>query len=304
MSQSYDIRYLKRENIDTNRWDRCIVEATNGLIYAHSFYLDHMARHWDALVLNDYEAVMPLTWNKKLGIKYVYQPPFSQQLGIFSNRKIDELLMSSFIGITQEKFRFAEIFFNAKNQFIRFEQKSNYILDLKDNYESVSAFYKKDMLKNLKHSKKYDLLYSISDAFEEAVRLFIKQYRKRIPHVGADDYCRFMELCRIAFEKKMLLVRKTTTSSNELLSIAIFFIDNKRLYNVMSTTLPKGRDIGANHFLYDELIREFSGKNIILDFEGSEIPGIASFYQKFGALNEPYYFFRYNNLPWPLKFLK
>ncbi|MEI9908814.1 MAG: hypothetical protein WDO71_03560 [Bacteroidota bacterium] len=25
-----------------------------------------MARNWDALILNDYEAVMPLTWNKNM----------------------------------------------------------------------------------------------------------------------------------------------------------------------------------------------------------------------------------------------
>ena len=48
----------------------------NGLIYAYSFYLDTMAKHWDAFILNDYEAVMPLTWNKKYGITYYYTSPF------------------------------------------------------------------------------------------------------------------------------------------------------------------------------------------------------------------------------------
>src|SRR3982751_7041868 len=80
-----DIQYIPQKNIDKKKWDACIGNASNGLIYGYSFYLDHMAKHWDALVLNDYEAVMPLTWKKKYGISYLYQPPFVAMAGIFGN---------------------------------------------------------------------------------------------------------------------------------------------------------------------------------------------------------------------------
>ena len=56
-----NIAYLSNKNIDKQKWDRCIDMASNGLIYAYSFYLDAMSKHWDALILNDYEIVMPLT---------------------------------------------------------------------------------------------------------------------------------------------------------------------------------------------------------------------------------------------------
>jgi hypothetical protein len=71
------IRYLQRDQIDTVQWDNCIGNAPNGLIYGHSFYLDRMAVNWDALVLNDYEAVMPLPWKKKWGIYYLAHPPLT-----------------------------------------------------------------------------------------------------------------------------------------------------------------------------------------------------------------------------------
>ena len=32
---------------------------------------------WDALVLDDYAAVMPLTWRRKYGTRYLYQPAFT-----------------------------------------------------------------------------------------------------------------------------------------------------------------------------------------------------------------------------------
>ena len=65
MTTGDQIKYLQHKEIDKAKWDACIEQAPNGLIYSYSWYLDAMSKHWDALVLKDYEAVMPLTWNKK-----------------------------------------------------------------------------------------------------------------------------------------------------------------------------------------------------------------------------------------------
>ena len=83
---SSDIRFLNRGEIDLEKWDRCIQDAPNGIIYARSFYLDAMAKNWSALVSGDYDMVMPLTWNRKYGFRYLYQPAFTAQLGLFSIR--------------------------------------------------------------------------------------------------------------------------------------------------------------------------------------------------------------------------
>nr|MBU9937149.1 hypothetical protein [Ferruginibacter sp.] len=99
------IRYLTYRQIDKPKWDACIDGAYNGLIYAYSFYLDSMAKHWDALVLNDYEAVMPLTWNKKYGIHYLYQPPFTACLGVFG-KQLNAATVSDFLKSIPPKFRY------------------------------------------------------------------------------------------------------------------------------------------------------------------------------------------------------
>ena len=77
------IRYLPYNDIDKKKWDACIAAADNGLVYAGSMYLDAMAQNWDALILDDYKAVMPLTWKKKYSIHYLYQPFFTSCLGVF-----------------------------------------------------------------------------------------------------------------------------------------------------------------------------------------------------------------------------
>ena len=49
--------------------------------------------------------------------------------------------------------------------------------------------------------------------------------------------------------------------------------------------------------------REKSQSKLRFDFEGSEIPGIKSFYKKTGAVEEYYYRMRINKLPFPLRVL-
>ena len=96
MTSGNQIKYIPQNEIDKEKWNTCIGNAMNGLIYAYSFYLDHMTKHWDALVLGDYDAVMPLTWNKKYSFYYLYQPAFIASLGVFG-KSSDETLVKNFL---------------------------------------------------------------------------------------------------------------------------------------------------------------------------------------------------------------
>src|SRR5687768_5804317 len=108
MTQENTITYLRNKDIDRSKWNACIARSTNGHIYATAEYLDHMAAHWDGLVMGDYEAVMPLTCNKKYGIHYLYQPPLTAQLGLFGINPTAEML-ASFLAAIPKKFRYWDI---------------------------------------------------------------------------------------------------------------------------------------------------------------------------------------------------
>jgi hypothetical protein len=298
------IHYLRRDEINTQNWDGCIRNAANGLIYAHSFYLDQMAGPWDALVLGNFEAVMPLTYKRKWRIHYLYQPSFVQQLGIFSQQALESNLIDRFFLALKARFSFAEIFINALNPVAGSSPRNNYVLDLSLGYPSLCEGYKEDLIKNLKRVKKFRLAYVHSLDYADSVRSFRQTYGSRFPQVRPKDFQHFNQLCQQAMENGMLLVRRAETENGEILAQVLLLKDERRLYNIMSTTTERGRRWSANHFLFEELIREHAGKKMILDFEGSEIPGISRFYQKFGAVNEPYYFFRYNQLSRPLRWIK
>src|SRR5438045_7317217 len=114
MAHPFNIQYVSHHQIDKARWDTCMREADNGLIYGYSFYLNHMARHWDGLVLNDYEAAMPITWNKKYGIYYLYQPFLCAQLGVFG-KDVDPEISKAFLKNIPSRFKYWDICLNHHN---------------------------------------------------------------------------------------------------------------------------------------------------------------------------------------------
>lgn len=120
----------------------------------------------------------------------------------------------------------------------------------------------------------------------------------------SEDYDAFTKLATQLMQSGEGFIRKVNLSSGELLAIGFFAKDKHRIYNLTSTTLPNGRTLEANHFLFDQLIREFSGSGLLLDCEGSDLQGIARFYQKFGAVNQPYFFWKSNRLPAILRWWK
>ena len=136
-----EIKYTTYKNIDKAKWDNCILNATNHLIYAEAWYLDIVCpENWNALILNDYEAVMPLPLKSKMGLTYVQQPIWTQQLGIFSTLKITEQLTTSFLQAIPKKMAMVSLNLNDYNitENHGLVAKTNLILDkifsFKNNY--------------------------------------------------------------------------------------------------------------------------------------------------------------------------
>jgi hypothetical protein len=262
------------------------------------------AGQWDALVLDDYQAVMPLTWRSKYGIRYLYQPAFTQQTGIFSAGPTPPSVIEAFLLELDRHFRFVEIDLNHTNAYPSLIPRTNYILPLDAPYEQLAGQYKKDLIRNLKLSSRSPLIYTKDFDLHTALLDFRREYTSRLPAIQDEDYRRFETLCLFLKEQSQLLTRAVVDERRQPLCSAVFLRDTRRFYLLHSTTLPSGRASEANHFLLDQFIREWAGSPMILDFEGSDHPGIAHFYANFGGIDQPYFFYRRNRLLWPIRWLK
>lgn len=298
------IQYIPHQDIDQGRWDACICQAGNSLIYARADFLNAMSPNWDALVLGDYEAVMPLTWRKKLGIRYLCQPAFCQQLGIFFATEDLQEHIPAFLRKLSLSFRLTEIFLNHQNRTDGITAThTNFVLPLVQDYATIAAAYRGDLVKNLNRTKKFNLQYQHSTHVAGAIDLYRQQYGSRM-NMREWDYSSFTQLAEKLLLEDRAMVRHVKLENGELLATGLFLKDSKRIYNLASTTLPNGRTLEANHFLMDALIQEFAGSGLTLDFEGSDLPGVARFYQKFSPVNEPYFFWKSNRLPAVLRWWK
>lgn len=305
MSGVQQIQYFTNRTIDKVKWDDCINKADNGLIYAYSFYLDIMAKHWDALVLNDYEAVMPLTWNCKYGINYLYQPFLASQLGVFGNN-ITEKMVGNFIEVIPPSYRFIEISLNSKNVFgvpSGFSiHRSNYVLNLNKPYNILQQHYRENIRRNIKKAKQLGCTVKKNFDVEEVIILAMQQMKTQ-NNESADNISRFRRLYQVLQEKGMAATYGIKLN-NELLASCVFFFSHNRAYYILVGNHPNGKTIGASHFLIDAFIKGYAEKDILLDFEGSDISSLAFFYSSFGAAQEVYPSIKINRLPFYLRWLK
>jgi hypothetical protein len=260
-----------------------------------------MADSWDGFIADDYRLVMPVPWRKKYGIKYCYNVPFIQQLGVFGkNFKPEEV--DPFINKLNETFSYGDYAFNYLNQVKTAKQSNNYILLLSSKYEVLKQFYLSHLEKNLHKAKKFSLQYEAGE-IQETIELFKKIYANRIKNITAKDYESFSVLCKLKQQENEVVVRKIT-SNNQLLASVLLMKYERRYYNLMMCVTETARQQSAGAVLYNELIKEFSYNGMMIDFEGSDIAGIEFFYKGFGAVNQPYYKLHLNTLPFPLRLFK
>ncbi len=305
MPEQETIQYLTHQQIDKQKWDACIDKAPNGLIYAYSFYLDHMARNWDALILNDYEAVMPLTWNKKFGISYLYQPFLTAQLGLFGMLK-DAQTLENFLKSIPKKFRYWDFYLNPHNvhkltSFSLYE-RSNYVLQLDKPYASLQAGYRDNIKRNIRKAEQAGCSVERNFEADKVIALALEQMRKHTTESG-ENVKRFRRLFQHLQQKKMTATYGICLKE-ELLASCIFFYSHNRCYYILVGNHPNGKTIGASHALIDAFIKDHAGKNMVLDFEGSDIRNLAFFYSSYGAAEEKYAAIKLNRLPFYLRWLK
>lgn len=279
------IQYIAYNNLDYEKWDKCIIRSVNSTFYAKSWYLDIVCENWDALVLNDYEAVMPLPKRKKWGIKYIYQPFMCQQLGVFHNQ--DSHCVDSFISAIPKEILHFNINLNTHNSSKIYLSKSNvnYLLPLDKNIELLRANYSKSHLKNLRRANKHNLtIATVPDTAEQFYR------NKRLLASG------FMNANQFDLEFKILNI-SLQLGKGEIFSVmgnqgnccSVFVInENKRLYLLSSYSNEEGKQKSAYFFLLDYIFSLEKFRGFIFDFEGSNLEGVAQRNKGFGAESTSY----------------
>ncbi|MFO7998560.1 MAG: hypothetical protein R6U86_06210 [Bacteroidales bacterium] len=300
------IRYLAHHEIDKDKWDACIDSSLNGMIYAYSWYLDMVATPWGALVEDDYLSVMPLPYRKKWGIDYIYQPRFIQQLGVFSTTELSEEQTRRFLSVIPSRFKLVDICLNTFNRVpaikgLELEKRLTHELNLIPSYEEIKKNYSTNVVRNLKKADRQEVFVVPHGRPEDLIDAFRRNRGRGMRVFSGPDYFVLKHLVYVGLHKGLVQLYSAYSPQNTFSAGIVFYRSHKKVILLFSGAEATARQTGAMFMLVDRFIRDHSGRELALDFEGSSDPGLARFYRGFGSKECVFLRVKINRLPMVLK---
>lgn len=288
------IRVIDNREIDRQQWDSLITASQCSEVYAYSWFLDIVAPEWKGIVVDDYRIVFPLPVKTKFGFHYLVQPIFSQQYGIYSQKEPSASEREEIKTIISQ-YKYIRISLST-SLFGGERVRQNFELALSKPYEKLYEQFAQNTKHNIRSAQIH--AHSCFQQFENKVDVW-KTYMQK---VGDSLYNREEVEQLLRNEHSEMYV--VTNEKSEVNAIAVFFKTNKKLYYLFPVSREEGKRTKAMFLLLDFVIQKYAGTNVIIDFEGSENPGISRFYKGFGAENKPYYYYERCVLPFLSKVIK
>jgi len=304
--------HLKHNEIDKVQWEKSILNAVNGNLYAFAWYLDIVSPNWEALVGEHYEIVIPLPVKKIFGTKMIIQPLFAQQLGFFSTNvkylsNIEDYVkqvatLYPYCNINTNKLNLIE---SIQDNNIVIHHKINYELDLIATYSYIYSKYHTNTKRNLIKAQQQNLRLKINSISAQTFVHFIRNnVGIKVPQLKKHDYNKMLQIISNALKYKFGEIYEVYDERNELIASTFFIFSHQKAYYLFAASTPIGKEKRAMFYLIDQFIKRYAEKNVILDFEGSMIPGLARYYESFGAVAGKYQQIILNRLPFYLRWLK
>ena len=302
------IAFVSRENIDDAKWDAVVANSWHETVYGYCWYLDCVTPQWGGLVLDDYKAVMPLVIGKKWGFKYIFNVPFMQYTTVYGALPTT-LVLNQFLEAIPHKFRFMDfkLLFPHEPQIKDAEvlNCTNYILQIPDNASAIDAKFNTNTKRNIKKAEKLGLTFTFESNPDKLIETY-KVFKKEKYNTVSDP--KIYERLRKAITKALIngsgqLVYAWNSEGNFL--GGTFFQDSlTRSIYLFSGASAACKNTGAMFLIVKNRMLEMLDSNKVIDFEGSDIEGIARFYKGFGAEPLRYYRIKINKLPKPIYWLK
>lgn len=282
------------------------------VVYALSWYLDVVSPDWEGIVLAEngqYQAVMPVPVRQKLGISYVHQPLFCQQLGIFGNgNPLD------FLTMLQKHYRFCARYhlnstdtaslnkqplYNTSTELLQ-----THILDLSPDYQAIYSRYNADRKMNLKRAKQAQWKCQEGTDIKPLITLFKENHANQITGGVAKGAYDLLENLYQVIQNQGTSQLWYALKNGQIEAGCWFVFSGSRVIYLFNAASPIGRKGNARTWLLDRFFQEYAGNKLVFDFESPTIEPIDAFYESFGAIAQPFYRLRYNHFAWWMKALQ
>lgn len=288
------IRLVRHDDIDTARWDEAVRNSSYPTVFCTSGMLDTLVGDatWNALVMDDYDFVMPLPERSKFGVHYLYSPFFVSQMGIFSAKPVTAQVMSDFFNALPSADKQVDLLLNRSNAADFIDSYTidlvTYLLDLAPAYPDIAAGYSQNTRRNVKAARKFDLvLQSDVVEVEQIVRLFQENRgQQKEVRFKPRDYEILTQTAALLRQQGLLEVLSVHTREGRFIAGALMVRDFQRYRFWFSGRDAQFAEQKAMFFLLDEFVVRHAGTPFLLDFNGSMNENVARLYKGFGGRPE------------------
>lgn len=289
---SYPVQILPRRRIDEQRWNDAVARSPYAAPYGYTWWLDAVTgRRWAGLVLDDYRVVLPLHLRISAGpLKLIDGAPFTQHAGPFGSLRAQDVEQLLAAIPRSYLLRRLGLYLDPADLSLLFEKstlhpryvaqkRTNYELDLSHPYNQVAESYRRRLKAKLKGLPTLSLE-------EWSIKEYLPFFRT---HVGEraglkPAIYRRQQALLLALEANQSGKIYRFAAPDGTTTAALCLVQHqRRLIYLMAASSPAGLAQDGMPRLLDAIIRRYAGQNYVLDFEGSDRPGIASFFRSFGA---------------------
>ena len=289
---------LTRAQIDNQRWDQCVQTAAVDLPYALTWFLDAVAADWDGLIFGDYELVFPLVWERKWGVRRIYQPYFCQQLGFFGCREPTDTEKEQ-LKRELKTFWYVDMHLHYRTswQLPEISFRTNLILPLNADYADIFEDFSRDLRKCIRAAARHGLSITVPESPDEFLHYYLLFLDREKFRVNTHHEESIRKLVWAAHRAGASLFRLVHHPDQGIVFCQFMVMYKKRMLNLMAEGTKEARGLRANHFVLNQIIREYAGKGYVLDFEGSSIPAVADFFQRFNPQKQPFFRYHHSRIP-------
>lgn len=292
------LRYLRYAEINLAAWDACVASAQTSVPYAYSWWLAITAGQWDAVVELDsatgcYHSVLPLPVKWRPWGRQVYQPAFTQQLGLLTTAESQQQDLAAYLALIADRYLRFYIQANVDNSTrqlpagFTLTERRTYLLDLAPDYATLLTGYAADYKRRLRRNQQQiqPLVVKEGEKGTALVELFRLYKGGEVAGLKAWHYRQLTALIKALQAKDLAQIVGVRQPNNDnLLAGALFVKHRGGLIYLFAAASPAGKQAGAPLLLLDHIIQQYAGTpGFVLDFEGGMIPSIARFFANFGA---------------------
>lgn len=278
------IRRVKYNEINFEKYSQCLENSAQRKYSATKQFLGITSdKKWELLVYKDYEAVMPIPYILKFGLKIVQNPKLCQQLGVFSKENSQDL-NDEFFKFLMEKYVVRLYAFNDGNQFSSdLKTKKNYLMK-SDSYEKVYSGYSPKRKRKLRLDPEFEAETEIKTiSFIQAENFIRKNVKGGGKKSDVEKYiCLFSK-----FHSEKVLEFNAFYFKNEIINLIAAYADDKTVALLGTFNDPNFVKFSGASVLIDDMMKR-TIETKIFDFEGGDLPSLDEFFRGFRPEMKPY----------------